>query len=108
MQLSSEQIRWIDGALIFVFSLALIALEKGRHGAKSSTVLVLSGLFSPPDLFGRLCTQAQWRKVVSGKTYSVFGSGLILTKVAAVETGVASQITAIRSRFIRNLLVDVK
>lgn len=91
MRLSSEQVHWINGALIVIFSLASIALETRRRDSKSIKFFVPAGVFVlaaglvfDPLFHGRSVTESFQREIRQH-----FWLGVILTPAAAVETGLA-------------------
>ena len=91
MQLSSEQVHWIDGGLIAVFSLALIILETRRRKFQwtkffvpAGLLILAAGLIFDPLFHGEQAAESFQREIRQH-----FWLGLILTPAAAVETGLA-------------------
>lgn len=104
MQLSSEQIHWIDGALVVLFSVALIALEMRRHSfnwtkffVPAGLLILAAGLIFDPLFHGSAVTESFEREIGQH-----FWLGLILTPAAAIETGLAFGL--LRGKFWRMIL----
>lgn len=104
MQLNSEQIHWIDGALIVVFSLALIFLETRRHSFKGSKFFIPAGLliFAAGLIFDPLFHGSAVAESFEREIGQHFWLGLILTPAAVVETALAFGM--LRGRFWRMIL----